>query len=116
MLDVPLTLEGWSNRNNVVWRFYVDEHGGWRWQQLGSDRSVLADSAGAHATYDVCVSDAKRTAIRSCGLRQKWGCHLARTHISTSGGRCAARMSRARQFWASPIDGGRAPTDAHSAG
>ena len=46
-------------RTNVVWRFYADAQGAWHWQQLGSDHSVLSDSAESYSTYDECVRGAQ---------------------------------------------------------
>jgi len=63
MLDpqpiVPVPAAAPVQRTNVVWRFYVDQQGAWRWQQLGSDHRVLTDSAESYATYDDCVSGAQ---------------------------------------------------------
>jgi hypothetical protein len=71
--NVPLTTQAPSKRTNVVWRFYVDPHGAWRWQQLGSDHSVLGDSSAAYATYDECVSDAEAHGYRFMPSQKKVG-------------------------------------------
>ena len=43
---------------NVVWRFHTDAEGAWRWQQLDSERRVLSESYGSHATgYAASFSD-----------------------------------------------------------
>jgi hypothetical protein len=70
--DLPIT-DLPSKRTNVVWRFYVDQHGAWRWQQLTSDHSVLSDSPGSHATYDSCVSDAEVHGYRYAPSQKKVG-------------------------------------------
>jgi hypothetical protein len=44
---------------SAIWRFYVDEAGEWRWQQLTADRAVVAESRAAFAQYDTCVADAQ---------------------------------------------------------
>ena len=58
-------------RTNVVWRFYVDQEGTWRWQQLASDQSVLSDSPTAQATYDACVRDAEAHGYRFAPSQEK---------------------------------------------
>lgn len=45
---------------NLVWRFYVDQEGQWRWQQVAVDRSVVADSPRSFKVYDECLADAER--------------------------------------------------------
>ena len=55
----PVIPQAPVKRTNIVWRFYVDPQGGWRWQQLTSDHSVLCDSASAYATYDESLRDAE---------------------------------------------------------
>jgi hypothetical protein len=60
----PVVTQAPPKRTNVVWRFYVDPQGGWRWQQLSSDHGVLADSSSAAATYDDCVRDAETHGYR----------------------------------------------------
>jgi hypothetical protein len=67
----PQTTQAPPKRTNVVWRFYVDPQGGWRWQQLASDQRVLADSPGTHATYDDCVRDAETHGYRFAPSQEK---------------------------------------------
>jgi hypothetical protein len=67
----PVITQAPPTRTNVVWRFYVDPQGGWRWQQLASDQNVLADSTGAHATYDDCVRDAETHGYRFAPSQKK---------------------------------------------
>jgi hypothetical protein len=43
---------------NVIWRFYMDQQGQWRWQQMNIDRAVLCESMSGYATYDACMGDA----------------------------------------------------------
>jgi hypothetical protein len=38
-----------------VWRFYVAEDGGWRWQKLSSERQVIAECPISHPDYESCV-------------------------------------------------------------
>ncbi|MCC6209205.1 MAG: hypothetical protein IT488_13805 [Gammaproteobacteria bacterium] len=45
---------------NPVWRFYVDEKHQWRWQHLGIDHAVVAESRKGYAEYDGCMDDARR--------------------------------------------------------
>ena len=42
-----------------VWRFYVGEDGGWRWQKLSPERQVVAESETSHADYESCLSAAR---------------------------------------------------------
>ena len=60
-------------RTNVVWRFYVDQNGAWRWQQLSIDQRVLSDSAGSHATFDDCVVDAEANGYTYTASQKKVG-------------------------------------------
>jgi hypothetical protein len=60
----PAITQASPQRTNVVWRFYVDQQGGWRWQQLASDQSVLSDSPAAHGTYEHCIRDAETHGYR----------------------------------------------------
>lgn len=45
---------------NLVWRFYRDNGGAWRWQQLETDHSVISDSPRGYATYDECLAEARK--------------------------------------------------------
>ena len=67
----PAITQARPKRTNVVWRFYVHPEGGWRWQQLTSDQSVLSDSASAHTTYDECVRDAETHGYRFAPSQEK---------------------------------------------
>ena len=75
MLDAqpnePAIPQARPQRTNVVWRFYVDVEGSWRWQQLASDQSVLSDSPTAHATYEHCVRDAENQGYRFAPSQEK---------------------------------------------
>lgn len=42
-----------------IWRFYADEHREWRWQQLTTDRTVIAESRASYKKYEACVVDAE---------------------------------------------------------
>jgi hypothetical protein len=44
--------------SNLIWRFYTDDSGRWKWQRLNFDRSVFQESKSAHKEYDACVADA----------------------------------------------------------
>jgi hypothetical protein len=44
---------------NIIWRFYMDQERRWRWQQLGADRSLLAESRTGYREYEGCLADAK---------------------------------------------------------
>ena len=87
MLDTqpkgPAIAQARPRRTNVVWRFYVDPEGGWRWQQLTSDQSVLADSTGAHPTYDDCVRDAESQGYRFYEWQEKF---IDRSRTNKDGG------------------------------
>ena len=41
-----------------TWRFYADADGGWRWQKLGAERDVVAESSIAFEDYESCVAAA----------------------------------------------------------
>jgi hypothetical protein len=43
---------------NLAWRFYVDTHGAWRWQQIAVGGTAVSDSVDGHASYEECVADA----------------------------------------------------------
>ena len=44
----------------ATWRFFRDEAGLWRWQQVAVSRDVLAESHTSYAEYDDCLADAKK--------------------------------------------------------
>jgi hypothetical protein len=44
---------------SVVWRFYMDQDRKWRWQQLGADRVLLAESRSAYKEYEGCLANAR---------------------------------------------------------
>jgi len=69
----PAASEAPRTRTNVVWRFFVDQDGGWRWQQLGSDSALLSESSGSSATYDDCVGDAQVHGYRYARSQEKVG-------------------------------------------
>ena len=43
---------------NVIWRFYVDQQGSWRWQQIAVHGVVTAESSSGHPTYGDCLAAA----------------------------------------------------------
>ena len=49
---------------NSIWRFYLDQQGGWRWQQMSISIGVIAESSSASPTYDDCLASAQ-----PCGYR-----------------------------------------------
>ena len=42
-----------------IWRFYADERQEWRWQQLTTDRTVIAESNASYKKYEACIVDAE---------------------------------------------------------
>ena len=42
----------------AVWRFYQNELGKWKWQQVSMDRAVLDESPHAFHDFDACVANA----------------------------------------------------------
>jgi hypothetical protein len=36
----------------IIWRFFADPEGRWRWQQMSDERILLAESAGSYPSYD----------------------------------------------------------------
>jgi len=44
---------------NVIWRFYLDQHRLWRWQQLGFSSDVVAASLKGFKEYQDCVENAE---------------------------------------------------------
>jgi hypothetical protein len=44
---------------NVIWRFYLDPHQLWRWQQLLMSSDVVAASAKGFKEYQDCVENAQ---------------------------------------------------------
>ena len=36
----------------IIWRFYADPEGRWRWQQVSDERVLLAESRNSYASYD----------------------------------------------------------------
>src|SRR4051812_46107135 len=43
----------------VTWRFFIDSDMRWKWQQLSTDRSVVAESQTSYDDYDCCVAAAR---------------------------------------------------------
>lgn len=43
---------------SLIWRFYVDEHRQWRWQQLSVSRAVIAESVSGYKVYEACIANA----------------------------------------------------------
>jgi hypothetical protein len=43
----------------VTWRFFVGDDTRWRWQQLSTDRSVVAESQTSYDDYECCVAAAR---------------------------------------------------------
>jgi len=44
---------------NLIWRFYTDTSGRWRWQHLSMQREVIAESSKSYRDYEECLADAK---------------------------------------------------------
>lgn len=44
---------------NVTWRFYADEDGLWRWEQLSEERDVVARSRVTYDGYEQCIAAAR---------------------------------------------------------
>ena len=44
---------------NVIWRFFLDQNNRWKWQQLSTDRTVVAESPTAYKEYEACLASAK---------------------------------------------------------
>ncbi|HEY9446347.1 MAG TPA: hypothetical protein VIQ62_04670 [Burkholderiales bacterium] len=44
----------------TIWRFFVDETGRWRWEELHTDKTVIRGSEGSFAHYDECLKAAKQ--------------------------------------------------------
>ena len=44
-----------------TWRFFVDPDGGWRWQKVGDDRAIIAESPASFSSYESCMAAAKST-------------------------------------------------------
>ena len=49
---------------NSIWRFYVDQQGTWRWQEMSASGEIVAESACGYSTYDDCLGGAQ-----ACGYR-----------------------------------------------
>jgi hypothetical protein len=45
----------------IVWRFFANEYGKWRWQKLGPDRAIISQSLRAFDSYDSCIDAARRS-------------------------------------------------------
>ncbi len=43
-----------------VWRFYLDDEFGWRWQRLRGDMTVIAESEIGWGNFENCLEDAKK--------------------------------------------------------
>jgi len=43
----------------VTWRFFVDSDMRWRWQQLTTDRAVIAESQASYDDYEGCIAAAR---------------------------------------------------------
>lgn len=46
-------------RVTVTWRFFAGEDARWRWQQLTTDRVVIAESRLSYSTYEDCILAAR---------------------------------------------------------
>lgn len=44
---------------NLIWRFYRDQDGRWKWQHLRFDQTVLAESKTAYKEYEGCIENAR---------------------------------------------------------
>lgn len=47
-----------------MWRFFQNEMGKWKWQQVSLDRAVLNESTHEFHDYDACVNDAIENGYR----------------------------------------------------
>jgi hypothetical protein len=43
----------------IIWRFFADPEGRWRWQQVSDERILLAQSGGSYASYDEVMRGAR---------------------------------------------------------
>jgi hypothetical protein len=43
----------------IIWRFFVDPEGRWRWQQVSDARILIAESRNSYASYDDVVHAAQ---------------------------------------------------------
>jgi hypothetical protein len=43
----------------VTWRFFVGTDMRWRWQQLTTDRNVVAESVESYDDYEGCIAAAR---------------------------------------------------------
>ena len=43
----------------VTWRFFVGTDMRWRWQQLTTDRNVVAESLESYDDYECCIAAAR---------------------------------------------------------
>jgi uncharacterized protein YegP (UPF0339 family) len=43
---------------NLIWRFYRDPNGQWRWQHLAFNLDVVAESPKGYNEYEGCVENA----------------------------------------------------------
>jgi hypothetical protein len=43
----------------TVWRFYCGTDGRWRWQQLATDHTVVAESKASYEHYEHCLAAAQ---------------------------------------------------------
>ncbi len=44
---------------NLIWRFYSDPEGRWRWQRLSFDGSTVHESKTGYKEYEACVASAR---------------------------------------------------------
>ena len=44
---------------NLIWRFFTDANGKWKWQQLAFDKSVIEESKTPYKEYEECLADAR---------------------------------------------------------
>lgn len=58
----------------VIWRFFVGENMRWKWQQLGYDRRVIAESRSSYDNFERCIAAARTKGYVYCSAQE----HLAR--------------------------------------
>jgi hypothetical protein len=64
----------------IIWRFFSDPEGRWRWQQVSDERVVLAESRDAYATYDDVMQ-----AARAAGYVHE-AAQVSLKHLRSDGG------------------------------
>jgi len=47
-----------TTQTGTMWRFFQNEQGLWKWQQISLHREIIDEALQAFADYEACVSDA----------------------------------------------------------